>query len=535
MPNVSAVISMLHEPSDVNSATRLFRRQPVLGWTLQRLWMCHRLNSIAVLCWEDQLPQVQPLASERQAHILAKHPRQKLPAIQSIAASRRWADGWRGGLLSTCDFDLGFHAEWTGEIIEKLSSQAVILVDPSAGLVDPKIIAAMVDEAESREHIELFFTQAAPGLAGALLRSEMVKRLADAKTHPGKVLHYLPDQPMRDPIGGESCVAVPTAVARTRHNFRLDSDRQIGRLTHAAVHLNGELMKSDAEDLLSRLRWTSSVDLLPQEIVLEINTNRNTSPIFSAASKSSIQRPNLSLEIAERIFDQIGSEVRVTLAGVGDPLLHEQLFDIIASAKNAGVKAIHLETDLLPNRQNSLDQLAESEIDVVSIHLPAMTAETYAAVMGVDQFMQAINNIQYLQMRRQQRGLGVPILSPLFAKCKQNLAEMEAWYDQWLRALGAAVIVGPTDFAGLIPDSSLADMSPPQRKPCNRINSRMTILSDGNVVSCEQDVTARQVMGHVSSNALSDIWQSEFDKLRIAHKSGCHGAVCSACREWHRP
>ena len=37
MDHVTAVVSLLHEPATTNSATRTFRRQPVLSWTLQRL------------------------------------------------------------------------------------------------------------------------------------------------------------------------------------------------------------------------------------------------------------------------------------------------------------------------------------------------------------------------------------------------------------------------------------------------------------------------------------------------------------------
>ena len=35
--NVTAVLSMLHEPADRNSATRTFRGDPVLAWTLERV------------------------------------------------------------------------------------------------------------------------------------------------------------------------------------------------------------------------------------------------------------------------------------------------------------------------------------------------------------------------------------------------------------------------------------------------------------------------------------------------------------------
>ena len=64
---------------------------------------------------------------------------------------------------------------------------------------------------------------------------------------------------------------------------------------------------------------------------------------------------------------------------------------------------------------------------------------------------------------------------------------MEAWYDQWLKALNCAIIRGPSTFGGLVPDVGVADMTPPGRKACNRLASRITILCDGRIVSCEED------------------------------------------------
>ncbi len=539
MTSVTAVMSMLHEPVAPNSARRTFRQQAALGWTLQRLAMARNLSSMAILCWEDQLQDVAPLAADHQAHVLTKGPRMTIPSIEAVAASRRWADGWRGGLMSTCDFDLGFHAAWTKQIIEKLVSDAVVLVDPAAGLVDPKIIDHLIEHARAHENAELCFSQAAPGLGGALLRSALIERLAVAGSHPGRLLHYLPDQPMRDPISGEGCVAVPTPVARTTRNFRLDSERQIDRLSEAAIDLNGQLVTSDAEDLLNRMIWTRQVDPLPREAVLELNTDRATSPIFWPGRHHPIHRPAMTIELAGQVIAQLAAadDVRLTLAGVGDPLLHDGVFEIIELARTSGIAAIHVETDLLPPDSAAVERLAESGVDVVSVHLPAMTPATYSSMMGVDRLGEAIENIRRFVLHRHQRGRGVPILVPRFVKCSGNLAEMETWYDQWLRALGAATIEGPSDFSGLIPDCAVADMAPRRRIACSRLWSRMTILSDGKAVTCEQDVLARQTIGDAAQQSLRDIWENGAGPIRQAHTANCWAAkfACANCREWHRP
>jgi hypothetical protein len=239
MKNVTAVLSMLHESADRNSATRMFRHDPVLSWTLDRIRRSARIESLAILCWEDQSEAVMPAAEEAEAHMLVKGPRHAIGIVEATASAQKFADGWRGGLHSTCEFDRGFYATWLDEIARNLESEAILLIDPSSGLVDSEILDATIDKARIYHDCEIFFTPGRPGVSGRADPCRSAWRLAKVNTHPGKLLHYMPEQPARDPIGGEGCVAVPLSVARTTRRFKLDSQRQIDRITHAAVSLNG--------------------------------------------------------------------------------------------------------------------------------------------------------------------------------------------------------------------------------------------------------------------------------------------------------
>jgi len=91
------------------------------------------------------------------------------------------------------------------------------------------------------------------------------------------------------------------------------------------------------------------------------------------------------------------------------------------------------------------------------VHIPAVTQKTYQQMMDCDQLPRLIENMRkFLQFRAER---ATPILAPTFTKCRENLAEMEAWYDHWIRNLGCAVITGPSNCAGQIPHAAAADMS----------------------------------------------------------------------------
>jgi hypothetical protein len=164
MIDPTAVLSMIHEGPDQNSATRLFRGEPVLAWTLRRLEASTQLAHMVIVCWEDQVNDVEPIAGGHGANVLVKGPRCALPSVEAVAAVRRWSDGWRGDLRGACDFDLGFHAPWIKEAVENLQAGAAVLIDPASALVDAQIIDQLIERASQRSDCDLIYSHTPPGL-----------------------------------------------------------------------------------------------------------------------------------------------------------------------------------------------------------------------------------------------------------------------------------------------------------------------------------------------------------------------------------
>lgn len=534
------VISMLHEAAAENSATRPFRKQPVLWWTLVRLAAARGVEGWTVLCWGDQAEAVSACVGASGVKVVSKGERRESAAMQGITAAARWLDGWRGGLLQTCDFDRGFHAGWMAEVMNEQGADAVVLVDPSSGLVDPALLSETVAHAEVHADEGMVFTPAAPGLNGIVVRKGLLERLTQAGQHPGRLLAYLQEQPGKDPIALDCCAPVPTPVARTGRRFKLDTVRQVHRLGREMEALNGQLVRTGAEEMVRRAESDLGVDDLPREVVVELNTDRSTRPIWWAGRYQKIDRPAMSVETAERLFAGLAEmpDTRVTLAGVGDPLLHPEFREIVAAARSAGLQAIHVETDLLGVGEERVAGLASMGVDVVSFHVPAVTQETYAKVMGADGYLEVLENLKRLVSRRHEAGRGVPLIVPTFVKCRENLGEMEVWYDQWLRVLGSAVIVGPSARGGAVPeDVGVAAMEPPKRRPCARLWNRVTVLSDGGIAKCEEDVSGAETIGRVGDLSMKDVWAGSLERYRERHRAGGWDQCgsCGGCHEWHRP
>lgn len=530
-----AILSMLHqEAACADSASRLFRGEAVLGWTLKRLGICERIEKRVVVCWEDQAGRVAEIAEKHGAAVRSKGPRVRLGGVEMVAAARRWSDGWRGGLLGACCFDLGFHAATVEEARRESDCDAVVLIDPDSALVDGRLVDSVIGQAEAKEEIEYCFSPAAPGAGGVVVKANLLGRLAGCDGTLGRMMAYWPDVPGRDPIAAETCAATPTIVARTTRRLTLDSARQVALVERAAAGLNGRLIKTGAEDLL-RLLEADAQAPFPRDVVLEINTARATSAVYRAK----VERPPVDMQTARKVLDEVAKwdDVRLTLSGAGDALLHDQVIEIIGEARQRGVRAVHVETDFVGISQEKAAALAESGVDVVSVHIPALTAATYAAVMGVNALAEVLGNIKAFFARREALGKSTPLLVPTFTKVRQNMAEMEAWYDHWLRAVGCAVIDGASDYAGSIADQSPVDMSPAGRCACRRLSSRLMILSDGRVTTCEIDVLGKQAVGNIHEKTIEEMWRGGLGCARRAHREQgwAELTVCGGCRDWHRP
>src|SRR5688500_5700995 len=194
MTDPTAVLSMIHEGVETSSATRLFRGEPVLAWTLRRLERCEKLAHMVIICWEDQLEFVEPIAGGHGADVLVKGPRSAIASVDAVAAVRRWCDGWRGDLRGACDFDLGFYGAWVKEAVENLDADGAILVDPAAALLDPVIIVRLLLRAAEQPGVDLVYSHTPPGLGGAVVKAGLLKRLAEAELHPGHLLHSSTEQ-----------------------------------------------------------------------------------------------------------------------------------------------------------------------------------------------------------------------------------------------------------------------------------------------------------------------------------------------------
>lgn len=512
-----------------------FAGATVIECTLRRLAACRELDGIVVAHRADQTPpDVSAVDDERVTLHAIDGPIYDDLHAQRIAG-RKWSPtGWRGGLGGATVYDELLTPGPMLQVMDAVEATAALLVGADWPMVDPQLCDAVIERHRRQPDVlKLVFTQAPPGLAGCVIGRDLMGQLDRDRVSIGTLLEYQPRLPQADPIAKDPCVLIQPVVRNAMLRGTFDAPRW-QRLLHSA-HPD-----MDAATLVRTLtdELHANPTVLPQQVTVELQTERPVDGPIVPQHHVDLQRQPMTLDAAQRLFEQLAVEpdVTVTLGGLGDALAHPQFESIVEAAHAAGIWGIAVETDLLVDH-DAIQRLVELPIDVVSVRLNADSPATYEQLMGRDAFKQVVGNIETLfKLRSASSRPGLPWIVPRMVKTKQNVAELEKFFDRWMYVCSHALIEPPTTGCGLVEDQAVLDMSPPLRFPCRQLDRRMTVHADGRVPLCDQDWQCRAQVGDVDEQDIAAIWRS-MDQPRRAHQAGKYEelTLCGGCREWHRP
>ena len=167
----------------------------------------------------------------------------------------------------------------------------------------------------------------------------------------------------------------------------------------------------------------------PRDLYIEV-TNRCNSRCQTCIRTFEQLEPLRDLQLAEfqANVDQFHVLDRVVLHGIGEPLLHTELVDMIRYVKDR-----HPGSEVLFNSNATLlDEdwqraLIDAGLDEYRISLDAATAATYARIRGIDAFDMVVRNARHFAalLRNAER----PQLSFWIMAMRENLHELPALVD----------------------------------------------------------------------------------------------------------
>lgn len=459
-----------------------------------------------------------------------------------MRSARKWhLESWRGGVYGATYFDEFVEPTVAGRVLNHYEAGAVLCVDGHCPALDPQIAGDMFAQARTHsEKAKMVFTQAPPGIAGVVLRPDVIADLVEQSLPIGMLLTYRPEMPCGDPITRDSCLQIDAAVAQTAARLTGDTRRSLEILEEAFGAGGEDIGASDLCAWLAR-EQRGRADRLPVEVELELTTDDPLPDTRLRLRGARVPTRRLS-DPADvgRLAEQLAEydDRLCMLGGFGDPLLHPQFAQICKSLRTAGVCGIGVATPLVELTDENLNGLIENGVDIVQVLLDAASPGTYRTINNADQYDRVRANIERIQALRRDRVSPQPLVVCSLTRCAATLADMEPFFDGWIPATGSALITGYNTYCGELPEDTLLPLEPPLRKPCRRLDTRMTLLADGAAVRCSQDVSGQTRIGDWTRTPLSELWRgTELASVRSLQRAlDLDGlTLCGKCREWFRP
>lgn len=472
-----------------------------------------------------------------------------------IRCARVWnLDAWRGTPLGTTWFDEYVEPLVVARVMDRYGCEAALCLDACQPLLDLDIAQAMLrHQRERADDAHFVMTQAPPGLAGIILRRQAVRDLLDNNIPVGLLLSYRPESPRSDPVARAECLRLPAGIVQTAARFTADTRRSRELLDRALTDLGEPCTTVALCDWLRAAEPYQRPGPLPREVELELTTadplpESRLRPRGARVPRRELDDPARVTRLAEELAQW--DDRRLVLGGHGDPLEYPHFIDVCRRIRAAGVRALGVVTSLVNLSDGLLEELMDVGVDLVQVRIDANRAATYRGVHGRDCFAAVLTNITRVQKARMDRVCPQPILAPSLTRCDETLEELEAFFDRWVHTTGWAIIEGYNEYCGVLPPDMLLTLTPPSREPCRRLTSRLTLLADGTVPFCSQDVAATTSAGNWFDQSITDIWAGPTcsaaapspNRLPITVVRAAHAGrrwpdlpLCSDCHEWFRP
>ena len=280
----------------------------------------------------------------------------------------------------------------------------------------------------------------------------------------------------------------------------------------------------------------------PMPPIYWIDTIRlcNLKCIMCPQSRGLSERPaKMAMDVFRGIIDDVcGNHPSIKLYLSGEPLLHENLFEMIEYAHAKGCRTV-VHTNATRLTKDLSEKILASPLTFLSFSFDGCSPQVYERLRPPASFDEVRSNIRtYLDLRQAGGGRG-PHTSIEIIRMRDTEGFLEQFADQWqVRGVDEVRIVDYVTWLDCVVDRRVSPVSGDDGyKPCAAPFRHGCILSDGTVVPCCMDVDGRMPMGNVADQPFHEIWVGNtYRHLRLQMLTGdlAAGSFCHGCENTSR-
>ncbi|MEW5817549.1 MAG: spiro-SPASM protein [Spirochaetota bacterium] len=248
------------------------------------------------------------------------------------------------------------------------------------------------------------------------------------------------------------------------------------------------------------------------------------------------QRNTMPEELFNLILDKLNEfsdDIIVSVSLWGEPSLHPEISNLVNSVLRLNSFSLIIETSGVGWDERTLGKIAShtaglpngnSRLDWI-ISLDSGDPELYTRLRGAG-LADALKTID--------------TLLPMFpgkvhiqaVRMKSNEENLEGFYRHWKKLTDNVIIQKYDNFCGFLPQEKVTDLSPLKRFPCWHIKRDLTILLDGRVIMCREDLKNEYIIGNILTEPLPEIW-NRGEKYYLQQLREQYNPLCEKCDEYY--
>jgi len=258
------------------------------------------------------------------------------------------------------------------------------------------------------------------------------------------------------------------------------------------------------------------------------------------------ERGFMGLGLFKKAIDECSQyeNVTINLHIFGEPLLHQELIEMVRYIKTKGNIKVAFATNATLLNENISKELVESGLDGIHFSIDGVTKETAEKVRSGSNFGQVVKNIRdFLEIKRQINSKN-PVVEIQIIEMEETKEEIKDFLKFWKPlASGTNTILDVKkcgNWAGQV-RRRIVPVGIECRVPCVRTRYQLGVHWNGDVIPCCVDAEGVLKMGSLKNSSLAEIWQSkkmedfrqihineEFHKIPMCER-------CDATRYWITP
>lgn len=288
------------------------------------------------------------------------------------------------------------------------------------------------------------------------------------------------------------------------------------------------------------MRYEPELPDFPPMVMIDTTTRCNLACNHcpnSVLSKDKLWRGDMDWDLYKKIIDEIAREnpkTRVRPFDSGEPLMRNDLENLIGYAKGKGIQHVSINTNGILLTKGRAMRLLKSGLDDIEFSLDAFSEATFIRIKKINYYDNLVKNIEQLIDLRDRHRPELTI-SVSFVKQRDNLHEASDFFEYWKNKVNRVRIREYHQHGKLVDDQkNNGETRKRHRHPCPYLWDRIIVQHDGSVRFCENDWKGLHLVGHIKTHTLKEIWHSDtYRLLRESHVRGTFDDVyCKECTDW---